>query len=210
MRENGTLAVPYSFEEYVNNATDERIMEIEKELSQKPDILNDFTQAEKNVKVRDIQPDNVECIKFDGSQIVAATPDFCEFTLLDATGNRFYMDVKREDIEKTGENEFSILLDKGKKHSVSTRMGFVKNQDNTYTDVRSERQPQENFLCDTALIRSISEIERNYKKKNEVLTQGFYNSKDPQSNVVRFPADVVEKATEKATEKITGKSIPRR
>jgi hypothetical protein len=204
MREHGTQAVPYSFEEYVNNATDERIMEIEKELSAE-NLVKDFEQAEKSLdgqadkvaesdlnvsEKKEVKPEH-ESLKIEDKQIVGVTKDICEVTLLDAVGNRYYMDVAVKDMKKTGENEYSVLLDKDKTYTVSSRKGVVKNQDGTFLDVRGGRTDKEVFPCDAAFMRELIDNDKKFRKTDGVPVQGFINSKDPQSNVVKFPTERV-------------------
>jgi hypothetical protein len=64
-------------------------------------------------------------------------------------------------------------------------------------DVRASRTDKEVFPCDAAFMKELLDNDRKFRKDGGVPVQGFFNSKDPQSNVVKFPTErVAAKNTE--------------
>jgi hypothetical protein len=188
MREHSDQAKPYSFVEYVDKATDEKVIELENELrnSSQSEVLEEFMKTEKLIKDAEKSNPGYEVVKFDKEQLVGVTDELCEFTLLDGEKKRYYIDVPADSVEVTPDGAFAVTLNRKYKYMVNDRAGLIKQPDNTYLDVRNVREGNR-YPCDAGLIGSLVSFDKSYRKNAGELGQSFVNSRDKDTKIVRFP-----------------------
>jgi hypothetical protein len=188
MREHSDHAKPYSFVEYVDKATDEKVVELENDLknSNHNAILEEFMKTEKIIKEAEAANPGYDVVKFDKEQLVGVTDELCEFTLLDGDNKRYYIDIAADSVEITEDGKFTVPLNRKYNYMVNDQAGLIKQPDNSYLDVRNVREGNR-YPCDTNLICSLVNFDKAKRKNADMQGQSFINSRDKDAKVVQFP-----------------------